>query len=68
MVRKNISMPNEIAARMAAHPKVNWSSVALEAFEAKLSELEGNPAELQRLKSEIDKLKRRVQRLEKKGQ
>lgn len=42
MARRNISLPDELAARLERHQHVNWSAVAQDAWKALCDRLEGN--------------------------
>lgn len=42
MARINISVPNELKARMDKHPSINWSQTASELFESKINEIESS--------------------------
>lgn len=53
---KTISVPEDLLGRMADHPEENWSGVAVRAFEARLSQLQG---QLQGRESPVDQIVRR---------
>jgi len=60
IARVNISVPGEVRSRMNQVSKrmpVNWSAVAVEAFESKLQEIEANKKEDREMTQTIERLK-----------